>query len=82
MTTPASGDDDRLDYDDHESATGVPRWVKLTGIVLAVVALIVVVILLVGGGHSPRRHGYGKPAGQAASTSYVDVLLPPTADHA
>lgn len=36
---------------------GVPRWVKVAGIVAAVVVLVVVVVMLVGGGHTPRRHG-------------------------
>jgi hypothetical protein len=29
---------------------GVPRWVKVAGIVAAVVVLVVVVVMLVGGG--------------------------------
>lgn len=37
-------------------STGVPRWVKVVGIVVAVVVLLVIVVLLVGGGHAPRRH--------------------------
>jgi hypothetical protein len=73
---PETGDDDGAEYDDHESASRLPRWVTLTGIVLAVVALIVVVVLLVGGGHSPRRHGSGTPAGQAPPTSAIDVVAP------
>lgn len=71
---PETGDNDGMEYDDHESAPGIPRWVKLTGIVLAVVALIVVVVLLVGGGHTPRRHGSGTSAGQAPPTSATDIL--------
>jgi len=47
-----------MDYD-HESRTGLPRWVKVAGIVLAVVALLVVVMMLIGGGvHRPTfNHG-------------------------
>jgi len=53
-----NGDDRDIDYN-RESATGIPRWVKVVGIVVAVVALLVVVIMLVGGvgGHGPGRHG-------------------------
>jgi len=42
---------------DHESGPGVPRWVKVSGIIAAVLALLVVaVMLLVGGEHGPGRH--------------------------
>jgi hypothetical protein len=34
---------------------GVPRWVKVSGIVAAVAALLVVIMLLAG--HGPGRHG-------------------------
>jgi hypothetical protein len=37
---------------------GMPRWVKVLGIVVAVVVLLVVAMMLIGGGgHRPRRHG-------------------------
>lgn len=35
--------------------TGMPRWVKVFGLVTAVVAVLVVVMLLIG--HGPGRHG-------------------------
>jgi hypothetical protein len=34
---------------------GVPRWVKVFGIVAVVVVLLVVIMLLAG--HGPDRHG-------------------------
>jgi hypothetical protein len=37
--------------------TGIPRWVKVVGIVVAVVALLVIVMLLVGGGSGHRPPG-------------------------
>lgn len=43
-----------------ERDAGVPRWVKVLGIVMAVVALLVVTMLFLGrggAGHTPRRHG-------------------------
>ncbi len=40
-----------------QSSTGTPRWVKVFGIVLAVVVLLLAVVFLVGGGnHGPSRH--------------------------
>ena len=33
-----------------------PRWVKVFGIVAAVLALLVLVLVLSGGGHGPGRH--------------------------
>lgn len=62
MTDPArptrNVDDAGMDYES-DARTGLPRWVKVAGIVVAVVVLVVVVVLLIGGGggHSPRRHG-------------------------
>lgn len=42
---------------EREPTTRFPRWVKVAGIVLAVLALLVVIAMLVGGGeHGPARH--------------------------
>ncbi len=68
--------DSWMRYDD-ESSTGIPRWVKVIGIILAVVALLAVIMLLVGGGHSPRRHGSSGPGGQAPPAAVTDVHQPP-----
>jgi hypothetical protein len=63
-----TGDEPDTRYD-RESTTGIPRWVKVVGIVAAIVALLVVVMVLVGGGgHSPLRH-----AGDGANTPTVKV---------
>jgi hypothetical protein len=35
---------------------GVPRWVKVSGLVALVVVLLVVVMLLIPGNHGPGRH--------------------------
>lgn len=41
-----------------EQPPGVPRWLKVTGLVVGLVVLILVVaMLLVGGDHGPGRHG-------------------------
>jgi len=61
MTDPArnpeTSDDTGLRYD-RDSRTGIPRWVRVVGIVVAVLALLIVIVLLVGGGggHGPSRH--------------------------
>lgn len=48
--------DGRTPYDE-KPRSGLPRWVRIVGIVLAVVALLVVIGLLIGGGHQgPSRH--------------------------
>ncbi|GAA3495891.1 hypothetical protein GCM10019016_029920 [Streptomyces prasinosporus] len=39
---------------------GVPRWVKVSGLVALVVVLVVVVMLLVPGNHGPGRHFGGQ----------------------
>lgn len=37
--------------------TGMPRWVKVSGLIAIILALTVVIVLLVSGGeHGPRRH--------------------------
>ena len=54
--SPKTGNDNGMGYD-RESRTGIPRWVTVAGIILAVVALLVVVVLLVSSGaHGPGRH--------------------------
>jgi Na+-transporting methylmalonyl-CoA/oxaloacetate decarboxylase gamma subunit len=72
MTDPpgssGAGDDQDTRYD-RESTTGIPRWVKLVGIVVAILVLLVVVMMLVGGigRHNPLRH-VGEP-GEAPPAS-------------
>jgi hypothetical protein len=49
---------------------GIPRWVRVSGIIVLVVILLVVVMLLLGGGHRPRRHGTsGEPGGRTLPAS-------------
>jgi hypothetical protein len=50
----------------------IPRWVRVSGIVLIVLVLLVAVMLLIGGGHRPRRHAPADgPGGQAPLASVV-----------
>jgi hypothetical protein len=71
MTDPtgSTGGHDRGSRYERES-TGIPRWVKLTGLIVAVAVVLVVVIMLMGGwgGHGPQRHG-----GAAAATAPATV---------
>ncbi|MFI7065157.1 hypothetical protein ACIBL3_29475 [Kribbella sp. NPDC050124] len=41
--------------DPHDSAAGVPRWVKVFGL-LALAVLVLALILMLAGGHGPGRH--------------------------
>ena len=48
-----------------ESDAGIPRWVKLFGLIALILVLaLVVVVLVVGGEHGPGRHAVGGPAAQ------------------
>lgn len=39
-----------------EQAGGMPRWVKVSAIVVVAVMVLMVVLMLVGGDHGPGRH--------------------------
>ncbi len=41
------------------SPPGAPRWVKVAGIIAAVMALVLVVLVFTGTTHGPGRHGGG-----------------------
>jgi hypothetical protein len=44
-------------HPDGDASTGIPRWLKIAGIVLAVLVLLAVAVMLVSGGaHGPTRH--------------------------
>jgi hypothetical protein len=66
MTGPPRSHDTGVEPDRGE---GMPRWVKVSGIIVIILVLLVVGMLLVGGGHRPRRHALsGDPAGQTLSS--------------
>lgn len=50
---------------------GVPKWLKFSGAILALLILVVIAVLLISGGeHGPSRHGAERavtPASPAAS---------------
>jgi hypothetical protein len=55
-----------------DSPPRTPRWVKVSGIVVAILALLIVVaMLLSGGGHGPRRHSPSGAGGQAPLSSFT-----------
>ena len=47
--------------DTYEERAGIPRWLKVVGLLALVVVLLALVIMLTsgGGGHGPQRHGVG-----------------------
>ena len=49
------------DTGDDRERDGIPRWVKVIGIIVAVVVLLVVIVQLTGldAGHGPSRHQQG-----------------------
>ncbi len=49
---------DTGDEPDRESTTGTPRWVKVMGIIVIILALGFV-ILMFGGGHTLPEGGHG-----------------------
>jgi hypothetical protein len=58
---------------DRGSPPGMPRWVKVSGIILAVLVLLLVIVLLISGGeHGPRRH-LSDDAGRHAPRSSVTL---------
>ena len=52
----------------YEERAGIPRWLKVAGLIALVVVLLALVIMLTSGdgGHGPQRHGL-----QDGSTSAV-----------
>jgi hypothetical protein len=60
---------------DRGSPPGMPRWVKVSGIIVAVLVLLVVIVLLISGGsHGPRRHASSGAGGQAPLSSVTASL--------
>jgi uncharacterized cupredoxin-like copper-binding protein len=68
--------------------TGIPRWVKVFGIIAIVLAVLVVIMLLAGGGrHGPGRHTSSSGAGShgapvSGHQNRGDVGGPAAADEA
>lgn len=59
---------------DDGSPPGMPRWVKVVGLVMVVVALVLVAVFLLGGEHGPARHASaGDTGGVAAPAAAQDL---------
>ena len=58
---------------------GMPRWVRVFGIIVIVVVLLVVAGMFVGGGeHGPRRHApSGDAGGQVPTSGVMEDHAPP-----
>jgi hypothetical protein len=54
---------------DRGSPPGMPRWVKVSGIIVAVLVLLLVVVLLLSGGHGPRCPPSGGASGHTPHSS-------------
>jgi hypothetical protein len=70
MSRPSQPDPDVADdtAGEAEPERGAPRWVKVTALVMLVLALLVVVLLLIGGQeHGPGRHADGGTMPSGAS---------------
>ena len=71
MANPSSGSDVGDQPRPGSGPPPVPRWVKVTGIVVVVLALLVAVMLLAG--HGPGRHGAPAAAGQTSPISVATI---------
>lgn len=52
-----------------DERTGMPRWLRLTLIIIGIVIVVVVIVLAIGGGHGPSRHMGGVGAGTTVAGS-------------
>jgi hypothetical protein len=71
-------DDDTNVRPDHELSSGVPRWVKVVGVIVAVLVLLFIILQLagVGGEHGPGRHA--PPGTQTPPSHVTGAHTPPT----
>ena len=64
---------------DLQPAPGMPRWVKVTAVIVAVLALLLVSVMLISGdGHGPQRHQSDGAAGPAAGSSISAAFTLPS----
>ena len=68
---------------DQASPPRMPRWVKLSLILVAVLVLAVVIVMLIaGGGHGPSRHAPGIQAPPISVIANLTVAGAGLGDHA
>jgi hypothetical protein len=66
--------DARSDRGSGAAYPGMPRWVKVAGIVVVALVLLVVIFMIVGGGaHSPGRHTPSASGASYAAVIAIDV---------
>ena len=53
---------DASNGNEEQPAAGLPRWVKISAIVVVALVVVVVAAMLLGGEHGPGRHFGGLPA--------------------
>lgn len=58
-----------------ETTTGLPRWVKIAGLIALVVGLLLAVQLIAGGDHGPGRHS-GDDTPHTTVTESDDLTAP------
>ncbi|MGH7574015.1 MAG: hypothetical protein ACREM1_02650 [Longimicrobiales bacterium] len=61
--------------DDHSAYRGIPRWVKIFGIIAIVLVVLYIILhaIGIGGRHGPGRHSRsGDAGGQTAPASVID----------
>lgn len=64
---------------DHGSPPRMPRWVKMSAIIVAVLVLLAAAVVLIGGGdHGPGRHG---ARGDPSSAGIAAVPAPVAGGH-
>ena len=60
-----------------EAAGGMPRWVKVSGLVAAGLVVAVVLMLALGGGeHGPGRHMGGTGGGGHSPSMHATTSVP------
>lgn len=63
------GRDDNSVVPDRGSPPGMPRWVKVFGVIAGIVALLIIAAMfIVGGEHGPGRHLHGGESSAARIT--------------
>ena len=70
MTTDPGRDQDRQNLPVGERP-GVPRWVKIFGLIALAVVLVLVVVMLLGGEHGPGMHSSVSGNPQHAAVMYA-----------
>ena len=67
--------------DGSDRPPGMPRWVKVFGLIAAVLILLLVIVAVAGGGnHGPQRHGGGGADDETPSS--VTAHTAPAGGHA